>query len=282
MMLADLFVNIGVKGGPATVNTLGSVRKGLGETASMGWEAKAALVGAFYALERLFSASGKRGAELSNFNAVLGVSAQTLQRYQWAAQQVNVSNEEVAGSFKGLQSTITKMLMGEGAPKGLARMLQLTMKEFGEFDALAAQKNPEKLLQRLQAYAGKETNAGFRNEVLKSFGISEGMVAALTRKAFTPAQLAKAPVYSDGQIAALDKANAAWRNLGTKIEMEVGAFNAKHGPKLVGELTTIVDKIFDVAKAFEKLADKAKLFEGLTTIFQGWKIIFDGLAVSID
>lgn len=279
--IAELFVTLGVKGSDKTLSSIDSMKKGLKDTASVSLEAKAAIIGAMYALERLFAASGQAGTDLTNFNASLGVSAQTLQQYQYAARQAGVSNKETEATFKSLQSTMTKTLMGEGAPKGLARVSMLTGGITAE-DIQKFAKSPQLLIQRLQEYAAKETNAGLRNEVLKSFGIGDQMAAALSRQAFRPNVLQQAPTYKDSEIQQLDKANIAWSNLGTKIEMAIGHFNAQHGGQLVGDISKMVDEVLKLAGAFEKLSEKAKLFEWLDKIFQGWKSIFEGLTEAID
>jgi hypothetical protein len=160
MKIGELFVSLGIKDSGKTVSTLTNVRKGLNDTASSALQARVALIGALYAFERLMSQSGQAGTNLTNFNALLGVSAQTLQQYQYAARQAGVSNEEVEGTFKSLQGTMTKTLMGEGAPKGLARVAQLTggmtaqdVKRFAE--------QPQLLIQKLQEYAAKEPTQDF-------------------------------------------------------------------------------------------------------------------------
>lgn len=276
MNVGELFVNLGIKGSEKTVGQITNVRQGLKDTAGVALEARLALIGAMYALERLMSQSGQAGTNFTNFNALLGVSAKTLQQYQYAARQAGVSNEEVEGSFKSLQAVMTKTLMGEGAPKGLAQVARLTggltaqdIKRFAE--------QPQLLIQRLQEYASKEKNAGLRNEVLKSFGVSDGMIAAMNRKAFTPQQLQKAPTYSDKEVESLDRANIAWSNLGTKIQMAVGHFNALHGGDLVTDIGKITDKVLKLADVFMKFSESAKLFERINQIFEGWGLIFDGL-----
>lgn len=247
----------------------------------MSLEAKAAIIGAMYALQRLFSASGQRGTDLANFNSLLGVSTKTLQEYQYAARQVGVSNQEVEGSFKAIQGAMTKTLMGEGAPKGLDWVAKLTGGISPE-DIENFAKQPQLLIQRLQEYAQKETNVGLRNETLKSFGIGDNMIAALTRNAFTPEVMSKAPTYSDSEVNALDKANIAWSNLGNKIEMAVGRFNAMHGGQLVKDISMITDKVLGLTEAFIKLADKLKIFQLIGKSFEGWGMIFDSLSGGVD
>jgi hypothetical protein len=103
------------------------------------------------------------------------------------------------------------------------------------------------------------------------------MIAAMNRRAFTPQQLSKAPTYSDKEVQSLDRANIAWSNLSTKIQMTVGHFNALHGGQLVQDISILTDKALKLANAFMKFSDSAKLFERINQIFEGWGIIFDNL-----
>lgn len=285
MIIGNLFVALGVKGNKKAIGAIGDVKKNLKETAGMGLEAKAAILGAVYALERMFAKSGQVGTDLTNFNATLGVSAKTLQQYQYAARQVGVSNEAVEGSFRSLQGSITKTLMGKGAPEGLARVAQVVAqigKNMSPIDLEEFANDPSKLLQRLQEYAQLEQNAGLRNETLKSFGLGDDMVAALTRNAFKPEVMSKAPTYSDNEIAQLDKANIAWSNLGNKIQMSIGHLNAAHGGQLIKDISALADQVLRLSESFLKLAEKIKLFEGIGKVFEGWDIIFNGIGKGVD
>lgn len=281
MNVGELFVKLGIKGGDKTLSTLQANQKAFKGTASMALEAKAAIFGAIYALQSLFRTSNTAGSDLQNFNSTLGVSAQTLQRYQYAARQVGVDNKAVEASFRGLQATMTKTLMGEGAPKGLARVAQLTG-DLTPDDLMEFSKAPEKLLQRLQEYASKEKDAGFRTEVLKSFGLGDDMVAALNRQAFRPEVLNKAPTYSDKEIGALDKANVAWSNLGNKIEMAIGRFNAKYGVDIVKGISDITDQVMKLADALMLLSEKLKLFETLKDVIDAITFVTGAGATTVD
>lgn len=281
MTIGELILNLGIKGTEKTVGALTNVTKGLKDTASLSLEAKAGILGAMYALEQLFAASGKTGTNLTNFNALMGVSAQTLQQYQYAARQVGVTNEETESSFKALQSAATKTLMGEGGPKGLARVSLLTG-GISPKDMETFAKQPQVLLQKLQEYAKKETNIGLRNETLKSFGLGENMIAGLSRNAFRPEVLKKAPTYSDGEVKQLDRANIAWSNLGTQISMAVGHFNAMHGGQLVSDISKIVTQVMKLLELFVKLSEKLHVFELIGKAFEGWGMILGGVTSAVD
>lgn len=246
-----------------------------------------ALVGAFYALQRLFTAAGQTGTDLTNFNAAFGVTTQMLQEYSYAAQQVGVSNEEMAGTFKGLQASMTKALMGQGAPEGLKVMSETLRKAFGDAEITDADlakfaERPDLLLQKLQKYAQVEKNIGFRNQVLKSFGISDGMLAALARNAFTPEALSKAPKYGTGEVKALDDVRRQWANIGTQLEMGVGRLSAKFGPTMTKDISEIVTSVIKLADAFGRLAEATKFLETISLSIQGWKEIFEMLISMAD
>lgn len=279
--VGELFVSLGVKGADKTMNSLKGVGGGLSNLLSLSFEAKAALVGAAYALERLFSASGKKGTELTNFNAAIGMSTKTLQQYEYAAQQVGVSNQEVASTFSTLQGQMAKMLLGESGPKLLGVFARAegdvspeSAKRFGE--------HPEELLQKLQHYAQTEKNVLLRNQVLESFGLNENMIAALSRGAFSQKNLAKAPTYSDKEIGNLDKANAGWKNLGTSIEMMVGRFNAQHGLEFVNDLQKLIPPFERLLSVANKFIEKIHLFDGIKAIFEGAAKAVDFLSKKLD
>lgn len=281
MNIAELFVNLGIKGTDKTIGALANTQKGLKDVASTSLEAKVAIVGAMYALEQLFAASGQRGTDLTNFNAELGVSTKTLQQYQFAARQAGVSNTAVEGTFKSLQAAMTRTLMGEAPPAGLAKVA-LKLGDISKEDIARFQKNPELLIQTLQRYAQAEKNIGLRNETLKSFGLGDDMIAAMSRGAFNQGALNKAPTYSDKEIAKLDQANIAWSNLGQTIEMAIGKFNAAHGGQLVNDITMLVPKVIELANSFVRLSEKMHLFELIGKSFEGWGIIFDKINHTID
>lgn len=275
MNVGELFLNLGVKGTEKTVGALTDVKKGLSETASMSLEAKAGIVGAIYAFEQLMAASGRAGTDLSNFNAVTGVSVQMLQQYQYAGRQVGISNETVAGSFKTLQMAMEGAAIGKAPPAGMAQLAKTVGGIKEDYKELAA--HPEKLLQYAQKYAQLEKNIPLRNQVLKSFGLDDSMVAGLAKNAFRPDVMSKAPTYSDGEVAKLDKARAAWANLGNSIEMAIGHFNAKHGNEMVNDISKITGQVIKMVESFLKLAEVLHLFEHISEVFEGWGKIFEGV-----
>jgi hypothetical protein len=137
-------------------------------------------------------------------------------------------------------------------------------------------------MEQLQKFANSGVPQDLSNSVMKSFGLSEGTIAAMRRNVFTPAMFAKAPTYSEGETKQLDRVNVAWANLGNKINMAFGHFTSKHGMQLVGDLSKITDSVVKLADAFMRLADKLKFFQGIAKVFEGWSMIFNGITGAVN
>ncbi len=272
MKIAEFFAELGVVGSEKTIGSLTQIDKGFVTIAGSSLEAKAAMIGALYALERMFSASGTIGTGLSQFTTLTGRSAEVLQVYQRAANQVGVQNEDVTSSFKNLQSAMAKMVMGEGAPKGLGLMVK-TLKDSGINVPLAEINkwisNPDALIQRLQQFAKVTSKPGmeaFRNEVLRSFGVSDPMIVALSKGAFSPEKMKGFNVYSQNQIESLQKIKAEWGNVFYKIEKFFGDLNSKHGREIVGTISDLTDVVLRLAKALEVLGEDLGVFKFISNL----------------
>lgn len=266
MNIGELFINLGIKGSEKTVAALGGVKKGLGEVSSMSLEAKAGIIAAIYALEKLTSASFATGNELKNFSTVTGVSAKTLQQYEYAGKRVGATNQEIEGSFKNLQSAMTKALLNKGVPESLGLIGRTLKQNFTQDSIKDFAAHPEKLLQVLQQYAQTEKNIGVRNESLKAFGINDNVIAGMAANVFRPEILNRAPIISDKEIDSLQKGNAALSDLGNHIEKAFAHFNAKHGQQMVADLTKITDAIIKLVTALTDLAEKLHLFDALSGV----------------
>jgi hypothetical protein len=268
--IAELFVNLGLKGKDSVASGLKSVKGGLGETKSMALETKAAILAVVYGLEKMMSQSAQAGTGLSQFTALTNIAAGDLQRWQYAMRQTGGSAEELTGNLKAVQNTMTNMLLGKGAPEGMAMLANKV-----GFDPKRA-RDTLYVMSKLQEFVQK-VPSDVGNQMAKSFGISEGTIAAMRKNAFRPEVFAKAPTYSDKEVSTLNKVDVAWGNLGQKIQMAFGHMTAKDGLKIVNEISKITTEVFKLADALLKLADKIKIFEKIGMVFSGWAQILNGV-----
>lgn len=262
MNVADLFVSIGVKGADSAKKALDGTSKGLGDVASSGLAAKAAIVGTVYALERLMTGSAQRGMELQKFSALTGLSSQSLQQWQYAARVAGVGADEMSGSLKGVQAAMVDMVTGKGAPAGMS----LFARAVG-FDASRA-RDTFYVMEKLQEFAQKYPS-DIGNSVLKSFNVGEGVIAGMRRNVFNSKALTGAPTYGAGETGQLAQVDVAWARLGAKIEMAMGHFTAKHGMEMIRDLDGVTKSVIHLGDAFVTLAEKVGFFEKLGMFAEG-------------
>lgn len=254
MTIGELFINIGIKGGQRTLGALNSVKQAMGSLGTTSAATLAGISAAVYGFERLTSASGRIGTSLLNFTALTGESAQQLQKWQYAAMLAGSSGEEMASTFKTIQSSMTDMLLGKGAPEGLG----LLASRVG-FDIRQA-RDTQYVLGQLQKFA-QSVAPDIGNAVLRSFGLSDVIIAGMRRGAFNPNTFSSAPKYTDVQIKSLNQAQIAWEKFGLKIEMAIGNFNAKHGVQLVNGLDIIISKTIKLTDAIANMGEKFHVFQ---------------------
>lgn len=259
MKIAELFVELGVKGTDKAKQGLTSVKTGMGEIYTSGLAAKAAILAAMYALEQMVQQSNQAGTELTSFANATGLSAETLQRWQYAGRQFGVTAQETSATISGLQRSMTQMLLTGQAPGGMAMLASKV-----GFDPARA-RDTLYVMQKLQEYA-KVVPADMARSVLGSFGLGDSMIGAMRKGAFNPEAFAKANIYSDREAMSLMRMNAAWGNLSDKIQKAVGHLNAKHGGALIRDITKIADAVLRLTSALITLAEKLHVFDGLAKV----------------
>lgn len=263
MTIAELFVKLGVKGEGESKKAISGVKESLGDVKTMSLEAKAAILGVIYGLQRMMSDSMKTGQGLQNFATMTGLSAEQLQRWQYAARQAGQDNEDVTNSFKSMQDQIASMKLGQGAPGALAMLMDNVGFDENKIDDIFY------MMGKLQDFAQKMPE-DIGNKLLKSFGLTDGMIIAMRKNAFNATNFKNAPIYTDKEAAQLAKMGVAWDNLGNKIKMAMGHLNAKHGGQLIKDISSIADQVLKVIDNLLILAEKLKVFEYIGMIFKGW------------
>ena len=275
--LQDFF---SVKPSDKTPKALDQVGDSMKKVGQMSLQTKAVILGAIYALDRLFSITGAKGTELLNVSAMLTGNTKALQQYQYVGKMAGLTNQEVAQSFVGLSDAMGKLSTTGEAPKFWGQ-LQRRIGGISAEDVRMFTLHPEMLLQRLQTYAQVEKDVGVRNQVLKSM-VGANMAAILVRNKFTPQALDRAPVYSESGVKRLDQSRAAWADLANSFEMMFGRLNIVFGPKLAEGLKTIIPSLEKMISLFVKLSENLQAFKVLDLIFKGWGEIFGLINSALD
>lgn len=267
MKIGELFLSLGIKGNSKANRDLGMTVEKLGDIKSMSLGAKAGILAMLYGLQKITSESAKTGAGLSRFGEFTGLSTKKLQQWQHAAKLVSLENAEVEGSIKAVQATMTKMILGKGAPEGLNLLASIV-----DFD-IKKVRDTFYVMEKLQEMAQKAPK-DVGNVILQSFGITEGMIAAMRKNAFVAKQFADAPLYSDVQIKKLTSVSTEWARLSNRMRVAMGLLTADYGIPIIRDIADTSKEVVKLVASLVQLADKLKVFEVLGTIIKGWTLLF--------
>lgn len=271
MKIAELFVDLGVKGNGEAQKALQGMRGTLGEISTSGLAAKAGILGVVYGLQQLMSHGMEAGATLMSYSNATGMSIDALQRWQYAARHANVGAEELEANFTGLQSTMMRMSMGQGVPAGMGVISNAVGIDQSRV------RDTMYMMKKLVEYAQKEGNVDFANEQLKSFGWSLNMISAARQGVFSPNLLGQAPTLGGSEVANLQRSKNAWGDLFASFQMGVDHLNAKHGLTLVHDLQSVSKELVKMLGLFVKMIEHTKALKLIGTIFEGWGLIFEGI-----
>lgn len=264
MKIAELFVNLGIKGDGTALKALKGVKKDLEEVKSSGFATKAAMLAVFYGLEQMTSAAGKQGQNLLQFSAATGKSTIDLQKMQYALMDVGVTNEEVEGSFRGITDAVAKMRLGGGAPMGLGMLMSATGLKDEDLD------RPMKVLQAIQKYAQSGGDPAIIKQ-LTSWAVSDNMFAGLRRYHGDADKVGMSHIISEKEQEQLAKVDAAWSHIWQTL-------------KMIGVHVTSSKGLFAVDEIAHSLTLIQKLGTGLSNFLDkspAVKAAFIGIGVAI-
>lgn len=262
MNIAELFIQIGVKGGEKVTSALGSVKTGLGNIVSSSLEAKAAMVALFYGIERAFSASGTLGAELKNFNQLTGVSTTFAQQFGIVFKQSNFDAKEALSTITGIQNAMANFKLGIGeSPFGLARISE----DVGGIDYNQVQDPTYVIKKALEFVRNSKQPVENQNVFLNSIGLGPNAIAALRRFKGEIEDI-KRGILGPGEIDALARYQQKWNDFTNELTIIRGRFTENWGMPILGELqgalklTMSWSKELDtVTKKFPAMGSAAKL-----------------------
>lgn len=176
MKVAELFVELGVKGSEKALNSVKQVGDFLTDVSAKGLAAKAAIIGAVYALERLTVSSGEYGAGISNLSTLTGVNdkyiMQLEEAYRWYGNLGDAAESAAQSTIRAASKIQQEMIIEGEPPRGL-------MQAFSEMNVQLqrAETDVPYLLEKMRGYVrkhAKDISPVVVNAFTEAFG--EGFV----------------------------------------------------------------------------------------------------------
>lgn len=253
MTIAELFVKIGIKGGPEATKNLKAINSGMQEIASSSLAAKAAVAGVIIGLERLTGFASQIGLDLEKFGVITGLSTRELQKWQHAAMLFDVSGNEMADTIKGVQSAMTNMKLGKGAPEGFAAMMDMVKLDENKID------DTFYVLSKIQEFIKKAPAAEGRT-LAAGVGISDNMFQALKMMNLARDQGTSKDWVTPEQQKQLVEINRQWKEIWHTLKMIGVAFVAGNGLFMTKHLKDAAIVVRDLSAGFMDLMKNSEAF----------------------
>ena len=277
MKVAELFVNLGIKGTEEASKGVGKVDKGMKGLVSRGIAVKAAFIAAGVAFTRIIKSSANAGTSLKNFESVTGLSVDTLQKWQKAGKAVGIEASQITQSFKGLQSSLQAMKLTNISADlavindELIRMgsSPIQLEDFNDAFYVA---------QKLSEFSkNSDFDKGRKRQLLSSL-VDDEFIALLNTDAINPKNLEKYDTLSKKQIENLSKLNAKVGSISSKFQKATQKIAGDISGGLIEKIDLIVNGITKLVLKLNILSEKVGVFKALSFSLE---VIFNGIAASL-
>lgn len=239
------------------------MKKAFGGITSTSLETKAAILGVIYGLGRLTADTTAVGTALVQFNNLTGLSGDRLQRWQYLARQSGESAEQMTADITNLQAAIAKIYLTGDKPAGLNALANTLGRDFDP----SRMRDPYYMMDKLREAAVKlRGNADIRNQVLKTFGLSDATVGAMATSKVNLDKVPRGYLYGPETQKGLMRTQVELGNVADKFEKGMGRLVAKFGPTAAKDIGVFADAVLKLVNALAVLAEKAQALKLLTDL----------------
>ena len=278
MKIAEMFVDIGLKGGEMMGKSLGNIRNVLSDVSSLSWQTKAGILAAVYGMQHFMSSAASQGTDLRNFSILTNESTDALQRWQLAAESSGVSAEQMTGAFSHMMSAMAQMKYEGNTNRWFGGLAKFA----GELDKDKIN-SPLYMIKKLRTLAqNQKVPVALANEILHAFGMSDGMISFLRNPKMTPESVPNNLILSRKENNQLSDVYKDWSLVSKKMEMSFSHLTAKHGPATVKSISEVTDSVVKLLDELGSLSEKLKIIQLIGLSFEGWANNFQWIAFGID
>jgi hypothetical protein len=276
MIAGELFVELGLVGADKLTKGLEMANSTLGKLAQSSLEATRNLKDMAMQWEGQTTSFSNLGASLKVFDESFGMGALALQQFQQGLLGVNVSADETKANLIQIERVMTDIRRGKAVPESMRLALAMVGTNFSQL------KDTKDFVQKLpQLMKQLERDPSLRTALMSDIGLSSRFAQGMGR--FTGDFSKIIPAMSKGAFSASAATNALIEK--RKYDLEVKIAKLLSGPNVDKALNKIYDilvKFVDLFALLGTLADKSGALELVQMIFDGLKLVVDGLISTVD
>ena len=221
MKLGEFFVSIGAKGDATGLN---SFKSGLDSLFNSSLKTKMEIAGIAAAISLTTQESIRGAVEYSNFALQTGLSARQMKIWQYAAEQNNVSGQDLVQTIKSIQKAQAEILMGGGNARPFY-LLGVNVREQDTF----------KVLERVRSATANMPPA-IASQIMGQMGIGQNFLNIFRSQAFELGKVNKELILSEKEYAKLLELNRTLKDLTFTLSSTISRIVIALKPALEGTL----------------------------------------------
>lgn len=269
MNIGSLFVELGVKGGTMAISQVGSLHKGLRDTALIANQTVQMMSKLYGATKDIVKENASLGKELSNTSAELDISTDRLQRWDYAARLSGAQVGEMDSAFRSLQSSLLG-IRDNDVPEYFQYLFAQMDKVDKNFDA-------KKFLSGDLDYAMEsirnlakngEYDLARLNAALSSLGFSNGISTFLKLSDVKLGSISKDLIIPKGSIQDLDKMYEGLIQIEQISRTAFADFAKVFDKQLISDIGQMVKELATLLKEVVVFAKESGLIKTASTITQ--------------
>ena len=245
MLAGEFFVNLGIKNADVAVKSVEAVQGSMNKLAHSSLEAKAAALGAMYAIERVIAGGAAFGKEWKVFGESTQINIIAAQKWAAALEDVNVSAEETMQTFESMQKVLVGLVKDHNMPPWLGFLIQqahITPEEVT--DPRSVPKIMEKMRELSKGLDSRWKP--FMYDAYSALGINPHFAQGLSRLKQNPEEMKGLRITGTGEIDNLAALDARWTKFMRNFKADMNDFASSSGHGLVKTLQgalTVIEKI---------------------------------------
>jgi hypothetical protein len=266
LKLAELFVELKIKGADDVSRALKNLKSGMGDVESGALGVIGAVSGIVagvaagaYAFKKFGEQSNQTGFELEKFRDLTGDSAADLQNWQLLALKAGASADDMKDSMYGARQKISDLMLGKGPPGNLGALVNLTGFDVNKIHDL------NYVMGRIQNLAQQTKGKPYAMNLLNDLVSNKNVQFALMQN--TPLSTAGPQhAYTEREANRLKNMKIQWGLLADEISKTFGHLNSKFGPSVLKDIVSLTHSLLKLVEALAGLAEKFSVVKKLDTL----------------
>lgn len=248
MNIGSLFVELGTKGAGSAIRQISNLQSGLVGASLAANQTIQFLKTMYDSTSAIVKQNAQMGAALSNSSKELGISTDSLQRWDYAARLSNAKAGEMTASFRQLQKTLLDVRDGD-MPQYFAYLFEQIGKVDSAFDADRFQTDLEYAMTSIRKLAnGGQYDLARLNQALASMGFSDSIANFLKLSDVDLSKISKDLIISGQGVKNLEDMNKGVVEIEQTMAAAMADFAQVFDKEFIGEIKVFVKELVLVLK----------------------------------